>query len=293
MRLGYACMNTTLGTKSRTCRLANATPERVAELARENLADARRMAQWNAEHGIGLLRLTSGMVPFGGLPVSGDWREALAEDFAATGDVFRETGMRVSTHPGQYVVLNSPKAHVVEAAIKDLEYHADFLEAMGVNGDMVIHLGGAYGEKEAALDRFVETALALPEKVRRRLVLENDDVTWNAVEVLEAARRTRLPMVFDPFHDSILASGSLTPHQALARALATWPEDRIPKIHYSDQAPGKVEGTHADLVDAEAFHAFRSLARGLRDFDVMVEAKHKELAVLPLLAALQEARAEA
>lgn len=294
VRLGYACINLSVPTKLRTTRLKNATPERVVDLARGNLEETLKAARWNAQNGVGLLRFTSDMVPFATHPdLHVPWREALKEDFARVGEAIRATGQRVSTHPGQYSVLNSPRADVVEAAVRDLAYHADMLDAMGLAGDMVVHVGGAYGDRDAARVRFVDTVRALPANVRRRLVVENDDVTWNAGEVLGVSRQTGLPVVFDVFHDRLLPTPGLDALEALRRALATWPAGRTPKVHYSDPAPAGRRGLHGDVVDPVAFGAFVERTRGLRAFDVMVEAKRKDLAVLPLLPVVRRALASA
>jgi len=287
VRLGYACINLSLPTKLRTVRLKNATPERVLELARSNLAETVRAAEWNAAHGIGMLRLTSDMVPFGAHPEVGPasaWREELKEDLARAGEAIRAADQRIGTHPGQYSVLNSPRREVIDMALLDLAYHADMLDLMGLDGTMVLHLGGAYGDREAARARFVDTARELPDNVRRRLVLENDDVTWNAAEVLSMSRDTGFPMVYDVFHDGLLPSEGLSMLEGLEQALATWPEERVPKIHYSDPAPPRMRrGTHGDRIRIAPFRKFLEETRELRDFDIMVEAKKKDLAVLPLL----------
>lgn len=285
VRIGYACINLTLEQKVRTVRLANATPERVQELARENLAGVRRAAEWNASHGIGLYRLSSDLVPFAGREdVASEWREALADDFRKTGRALRRHGQRVSAHPGQYTVLNSPRPHVVAAAARDLEAQAAYFDLMNVPGNLVVHLGGAFGEREPALARFVTEALRLPETVLRKLVIENDDRTWPLADALRAFEETSLPVVYDALHDAVLPSDGLAPRDALAAALATWPRGRTPKVHYSDQDPEKAPGAHAWGASPAAFAAWVDGTRGLGDFDVMVEAKGKEQAVLPLLA---------
>lgn len=292
VRVGYACINLSIPTKLRTARLKNASAERVLELARHNLQETVKAARWNAEHGIGFLRMTSDMIPFGSHPtVAAPWREELKEDLAQAGEAIRAANQRVGTHPGQYSVLNSPRPEVVEATLLDLGYHADMLDLMGVDGTMVLHLGGAYGEREAARGRFLDNARRLPANVRRRLVIENDDVTWNAREVLRMSRATGFPVVYDVFHDRLLPSDDLSMLEGLAQALATWPEGRTPKIHYSDAAPpGNRRGTHGDAIDPVAFRGFLEATRHLPDFDVMVEAKLKDLAVLPLVPIVEEIR---
>ncbi len=287
MRIGYPCQNMTLGTSNRTCRLANATPTRIEELARENLASIRRMAAWNADHGMHLLRVASDIIPFGGLPTSNGWQHPLAADLTETARVLHQTNVRPSTHPGPFTILNSPRPEVNARAITDLHHHADLLDALGhPDAPIVIHLGGGYGDTDAALHRFIHTASQLPEPIRRHLVLENDDRIHNAANALRAAEATGLPLVFDIFHDTILPSPGISADDAFLRALDTWPPGRTPKVHYSDGAIGKRPGAHADLVDPGAFATWLTHARTLarRDFDVMIEAKMKDQAVLPLVA---------
>lgn len=283
MRVGYVCQNLALGTRSRTLRLANLTHERAVALARENVAAVERIARWNAENGVGMFRMTSGLVPFGSHPGSGAWREALADDFARAGETVRAAGQRVSTHPGQFVVLGSSREAVLDAGLRELEYQADALDLMGVDAEMVVHVGGACDDREAALGRFVDRARALPERVARRLVIENDETTYPVGDALRLSRETGLPVVFDVLHDALHPTPGLSLREGLERSLATWARrGRAPKVHYSDADPAGPRGKHARLVDVTRFQAFLDGARGL-DFDVMVEAKEKERAVLPLL----------
>jgi UV DNA damage endonuclease len=214
-------------------------------------------------------------------------------------------------HPGQYTVLNSPNERIYESAVRELDYAVSVLDLMGrpAGNKVVLHIGGAYGDKRQALDRWVERYPLLPDHVRARLVIENDDTVFNVHDALYVHERTGVPIVFDNLHHRVNPSGreggnSLDEMDALALCLSTWPEGQQPKIHYSDQRTGYSQvrvkgkgvrlqpasrGSHADYVDPAAFAIFaaRARARGL-EFDVMFEAKAKELAAVRVMTYLRE-----
>lgn len=155
MRLGYACMNTELKTVFRTLRLATAEKEgveKIKELTIRNMETTLEVIRWNLDHGILFYRASSSIVPLSTHPIN-DWRWWEDEDFLAiAGEIRRlvnEHGIRVSVHPGQYTVLNSPKPEVVRKSIEDLEYHDKLIQLLG-GTDIILHTGGAYGDKDTA-----------------------------------------------------------------------------------------------------------------------------------------------
>jgi UV DNA damage endonuclease len=275
---------------SRTCRLRNATPPRIRELISGNLAALDRVITFLERHTILLYRITSNLIPYASHPVNDlAWWEEFRPQLTALGRRFRDLGIRVSTHPGQFTVLNSPTTAIVNAAVAELEYHARLLDALGADTSarIVVHLGGLYGGSEAtAMDRFCGIASELPERVRRRIVVENDDRLFDAEEVLSVARRVHVPVVFDWLHHKANPC-----HSPLADVLpaifATWrPEDGRPKVHLSSQAADGPAGAHADFVAvADALAFFECLPR--HPFDCMLEAKRKDRAVLKLRTALR------
>ena len=150
IRIGYACINTKLDSPNRTCRLKNATPEKILELAAVNVEALQPILDWNAAHGIELFRITSDLIPFGSHPINTvPWWRILKSQFARLGDFIASKGLRVSMHPGQFTILNSPRREVVANSVKELEYHTAVLDALGVDNShkIVIHLGGVYGDK--------------------------------------------------------------------------------------------------------------------------------------------------
>ncbi len=175
IRYGFACKVIGIpGTAQKSLTLARATGENLLAVAKANLAALDRMLDYCRREGLGLMRLSSDLIPLAPHPeVHFDWPEHLADDLARLKAKIKTTGLRVSLHPGQYTVLNSPRPEVLERSIADLVYHTDLLEALGADASAVIvlHLGGVYGDKVLALKRLEANLRALPDQVRSRLVL--------------------------------------------------------------------------------------------------------------------------
>lgn len=288
MRLGYACMNTELKTVFRTLRLATAEKEgtgKIKELTIQNMETTLEVIRWNLEQGILFYRASSSIVPLSTHPIN-DWRWWEDEDFLAIASEIRrlvnEHGMRVSVHPGQYTVLNSPKAEVVRKSIEDLEYHDKLIQLLG-GTDIILHTGGAYGDKETAKRRFAENYLALSDSIRQRLRLENDDKTFTLRDVLDVHAMCKVPICFDIHHHNCNNDGKPVDFSEI---MATWEGYGRPKIHISTGREGFTDLRHHDLISEEDFSELLKLVEGY-EVDIMFEAKLKEQAVLPFLHKLQ------
>jgi UV DNA damage endonuclease len=286
IRIGYACVNTLLPSSGRTFRLSNATPERILETSRSNLLALQDILRWNVQQGIQLFRISSGVIPFGSHPVNQlAWWQDLAPELASTGEIIQSGQVRVSMHPGQYTVLNSPKDEVVANSIAELIYHARLLDSLGTDAShkIILHAGGVYGDKNESMRRFIKNIEELPDAVRRRLVLENDETSYSLADVLSISTSTDLPVVFDTFHhiwNPAYEGDTLV--ELVERARKSWkPVDGRQKLHYSDQWPGKAPGSHAASIDLPAFSSFHKQVYGM-DLDIMLEIKDKEQSVLQL-----------
>ena len=401
IRFGYACK--VLGvpeTDTRTCTLKYATPEKLLEISRYNLAALQRMVQYTRAQQIGLLRLSSDVIPLASHPhIQFDWQnlcgpelEALAQSIegqsieaqnieaqniesqgasnqakqhghlgmpasfmknAASGAAYNlddradngpdngpdngagsEAGsglgsgassgpdngagsgaaseassgassgvsngvssgagstrnkakgcnypLRVSMHPGQYTVLNSPHPQVVERAMADLLFHAQFLDALAVpqSAKIILHVGGVYDDKKAALKRFKIAFEKLPECVVRRLILENDERCYAIDEVLALCESLQVPAIFDVFHHSILAPNQGTTLSWLLESGKTWKEqDGTQKIHYSQQLPKGKPGSHSLSIASADFLTFYQQIQNL-NLDIMLEVKDKNLSAI-------------
>lgn len=297
-RFGYACINTELGlTTNKTCRLRNISMERLAGLIEDNLMALRHILAWNGEHQIGLFRIGSGIIPFGShYRNTFNWVTAFSEQFAEIGQAAMAKGMRLTMHPGQFVNLNSPIPSVFEASIFDLSYHATVLGSMGLDTSckMVTHVGGLYGDREASIRRFIKGYSHLPDAVKRRLVLENDDRLFTIWDVLAIHESTGIPVVFDMLHHEANNSATAADRDIPAlieRCLKSWDSERdgIPKIHFATQKPGNRPGAHADAIDVAAFLDLFNRTKHL-DYDVVFECKDKEQSVLRIQQALKDGR---
>jgi UV DNA damage endonuclease len=294
VRLGYACINLSLQETKDGPRLKSLTAKRLStmepaerrkhlyQVARNNLKTVAAHLRWNHAHGIALYRITSELIPLATHPVAAEWnwQEDLAAEFAAVAKVVQETGARVTMHPGQYTVLNAKDRAVVEKAFEDLAYHTRILELLrtGPESGNVLHIGGGYGDKEAARQRFVAHFRELPPGVAGRLWVENDDTTWDTAAVLPIAEEIGRPMIFDVHHHRVLREDDWRPW--LDRVLPTWGDVR-PKLHFSTPKDGARSRSHADGIDAGDFAAFLRRVEGL-ELDVMLECKNKDIAVLDL-----------
>ncbi len=296
--LGYACLNATLGTKSRTVRLANLRTEAVIPVIAQNLDDVLASLRWNVDHGIRFFRISSDLIPFGPLAAFPfDWAEAFDWKFREIRRLVKAEGLRVTSHPGQYTVLNSPREKVVRDSVDELEHQARVLALMDPKGTMTLHVGGAYGDKPSAMDAFARNLDLLSDAARARLIIENDDTTFTLDEVVGLAERTGLAVVVDLFHH-ILNPGTDTEAgetwdaglvPLLDRAVATW-NGRPPKLHLSSHKPGTRTG-HADFLSMDDVETLVGVMEGVgeRDapYDVMLEAKRKEIAVLEVMRFLE------
>lgn len=289
MRLGYACMNTELKTVFRTLRVATAEAEgtaKIKELTLKNMQTTFEILQWNLEHDIFFYRASSSMIPLSTHPIN-DWIWWEDPDFLSIAAQIRELaethGMRISMHPGQYTVLNSPKPEVVKKSVEDLVYHDRLIALLGGN-DLIVHTGGAYGDKERAKIRFAENYALLPANIKKRLRLENDDKTFTVRDVLDVNKLCGVPICFDIHHHNCNNDGSPVDY---AEILATWEGYGIPKIHISTGKEGFTDLRHHNIVTQEDFDELLLLLKGT-DADIMFEAKLKEQAVLPFVKQLTD-----
>jgi UV DNA damage endonuclease len=283
LRLGYACLNTLFGSPARTTRLAKATPERLGELLAANLGTLEAILRWNDANDIRVFRVSSNTVPLASHPrASYPWREAFGERFAELGDLMRGAGMRLSTHPGPYTVPASADQAIAEAAVRELDYHAELMSAFGLDRShkIVLHLGGGAGDRESWLERFGRAFGRLAPEARSRLVLENDE-RWSLEEVLPVAGELNVPVVFDAFHHEVNESlPELGVRELVKLAAETWREaDGRQEVHFSTQAPGRRAGAHADTLHLRRFRRFAEQVDDL-PLDCVLEVKDKEQSVL-------------
>ena len=290
MRIGYACLTAGIpNTSMRSCIIKNATPEKLCVLIEHNLLSLKNMLLFNAENNVRLFRISSGLIPFGSSPVKKlRWWELFEDKFKELGEIIKENDIRVSMHPGQYTVLNSPMPDVVARAIDDLIYHEKVLTALGTgqSSKIILHLGGVYGDKKTALKRFDAVYKDLPASIKGRLAIENDDKAYNITDVLETGGRNQIPVIYDNLHSEINPAGS-SPHSYwVEKCSKTWrAQDGAQKIHYSQQAAGRAPGSHSKTIAVKEFAAFTE-SIGRDALDIMLEVKDKNISAVKCINAL-------
>ncbi|WP_066832009.1 UV DNA damage repair endonuclease UvsE [Rufibacter ruber] len=293
MKIGYPCVNESLDcSSSGTFRLASYSEERLVETVEKNLACLRRILEYNLEHGFLFFRMSSGLVPFASHAVNTyNWQEHFKLTFRRLGDFIKKHGMRISMHPDQFVVLNSPDERIVRSSIAELVYQGSVMDLMGLDATakLQIHAGGVYGDKPAALKRFIHTYQnLLPEEVKARLVVENDDRLYSLRDCLELHGETGIPILFDNFHHECLNQGEPMA-DALQLAAGTWhlETDGVLMMDYSSQSMGERKGKHTTSLDTDLFREFLTHLKGL-DVDIMLEIKDKEASCLRARQVLEE-----
>jgi UV DNA damage endonuclease len=295
MNLGYACINMSMGKKVTTNRaMVKRTFELkgldyVSELALLNAKDIIRILEWNRLNGIKFFRLSSALVPWGdGLDLTQlkDYKEIKFE-LKRAGDFAKFWNMRINSHPGPFNVLPSPNEKVILSTIADLELHGKIFDMMGLSkthyNNINIHCNGVYGDKQSAMDRLILNFKRLSPSVRKRLTLENDDKAsmYSVKDLMYIHKNTGIPIVFD-YHHHQFCTGGLTEEEAVKLAATTWPDGIKQEVHYSESKalheknPKEKPQAHSVYINA------LPNTYGL-DLDIMVEAKGKELAILPFI----------
>ena len=257
----------------------------ASELTLKNVKDLNGIISWNILNGYDFYRMSSGLAPW---KTEYDWDDLKDIDeikrwFHSAGTMAKTHNVRLTSHPGPYNVLVSPKEEVVANCIKDLTIHGEEFDMMGLSrtpyNKINIHLGVAYGDKEASMKRFVKNFPRLPESVSSRLTLENDDkASMYSVKDLYYGiyKKIGIPIVFD-YHHHKFCTGGMSEQEALEMALSTW-GDIKPVTHYSESRRDE-QKDETIRVQAHSDYVYDKIEMYGNDFDIMVEAKAKELAV--------------
>ena len=303
IRLGYVAISNKLGKKVTSSSSVTfktyssiATKEnkikKLKEVAISNVNDLEKIIKYNIENNIHFYRLTSKLIPLITHPEVEYYghRKFLEKDLIHIGKLIKESNMRVDTHPDQFNVINSVNNNVVESTIVNLKVHNELFEDLHYPyGKMVIHVGGATNGKEVSLQRFIDNYKKIPEELGSKLIIENDDKTFNIKEVLYLCNELSLPMVLDVHHHNCNNDGDLLENY-LEKIFNTWNNEYLhPKIHFSSPREFINDRKHADFIDVHDFYKFLKIAKVIdRDFDCMLECKEKDLALFKLVDDLKE-----
>lgn len=287
--IGYACQNLDiLDNKYKTVRVANFNDEIGKQLIAHNLKVLEDTIDYNIENDIKLFRISSSLIPFASNSkiMKFDWKNEFANTLERIRNKIVFNDIRISMHPGQYVILNSLNDKTIQSSIDELDYHADVIEVLGgcKKNKMIVHIGGVFNNKTESINRFIDVVNhRLSKKIKDHLVIENDDRLYNIEDVLYISSMTKLPVVFDNLHNEINKGPSHYDNRTiLTKVLKTWKsEDGRTKIHYSQQATNKRIGAHTETINAEQFLKFYLPLEDL-SFDIMLEVKDKNRSAIKI-----------
>ena len=258
----------------------------ASEKTLSNCSDLEEIVKWNINNGYKFFRVTSNLAPW-----KSEYRwddmpdiEQIRKHLWSAGTMANTHNLRLTSHPGPFNVLTSPHPHVVTNCVRDLTDHGDVFDMMNLSrtpyNKINIHIGGAYGDKESAMKRFCENFELLPDSVKSRLTVENDDrASMYSVKDLYYGvyKRIGIPIVFD-YHHHKFCSGDMSEQEALEMAISTWPSDITPAVHYSESRREE-QLDETIRVQAHSDYIYDEIDTYGHDIDIMVEAKRKELAV--------------
>ena len=304
MNIGYACINMQLsypqkygGKEKGVNRITTSRSmikrtfkekgiDYASEIALKNCMDLDRIIDWNILNGYNFFRITSGLAPW---KSEYEWEDLkdlkqIQMYLHSAGVKVKTHKIRITSHPGPFNVLTSPHEHVVQNCVGDLTMHGDTFDMMSLShtpyNKINIHIGGAYGDKEKSMERFCKNFNRLPDSVKTRLTVENDDkASMYSVKDLYYGvyKRIGIPIVFD-YHHHRFCDGGLSEKEALEMAISTWPKDIIPVVHYSESR-SKEQLDESIRPQAHSDYVYDYIDNYGHDIDIMIEAKHKELAV--------------
>ncbi|MGA1563729.1 MAG: UV DNA damage repair endonuclease UvsE [Pontimonas sp.] len=289
-RLGYACLCITLRERKPSVFASRGVTKKTIERdgldvvghrALLNCRDLLAILEWNEAHEIRFFRISSDLWPWMGVHdvrATSSW-PAIQEALRDAGAYARDKGHRLTFHPPHFVKLASPDPVLVQKSMDELETHSLIFDLMGYEtaspeNKINIHVGGAYGDKQKSMDRFAASYRRLSPRCRARLTVENDDTRagYSVRDLFGGLfRQCGIPIVFDLHHHQF-NTGGLSEEEAFQMAVATWPADVTPVVHWSESDPYRRPNAHSDFVQGP----IRVYGR----VDVMIEAKAKEKALL-------------
>ena len=297
VRLGYVAIALNLDkvTSSSTVTYSNYSKikreeERLKKLKSvtySNIDALEKILEYNIENNIHFYRLTSKLIPLSTHPeVFWNFEKYFVKDLKRIGQLIKNNNMRVDFHPDQFNVINSIKDKVVEDTIRNLNHAVDLYDSMDYDdGKLVIHTGSSVGGKEKSIIRFINNFRIMPERIKKRIILENDDKVFTAKDVLNICQEVKIPMVLDLHHHRCKNEGEKV-KDLLEDVFNTWGNEELPpKVHFSSPKDGEYDRKHSDYIDCKDFIQFLDIAKYSidRDFDVMIEAKKKDQALFKLV----------
>ena len=293
VRLGYACSNVTLKnvttSSTYTYTLFNKEQDldKLDRIIVSNLQDLEKIIDYNIKNNVHFYRISSKLIPLATLKeVEFNYTDKFKDYYERIENKIKNNGMRVDFHLGEYSVLNSVREEVVENTFRDLEYHYNLLDSMGINDKvLIIHIGSNAFGKDKSITRFINNFNKLDEKIKKCIVIENDDKIFNIEDCIKISDKTGIRIVLDYHH--YLCNGNNDLDEYIDKIFSMWD---IPKIHFSSPKNNTKKDfrSHSDYIDCHKFIDFLEYIKKYnRDIDIMLEVKNKDEALFRLVRELK------
>ncbi|NMH67578.1 UV DNA damage repair endonuclease UvsE [Bacillus sp. RO3] len=301
VKLGYVAMSMNLQNASPSQTMTfkqfsqikdrEAAIHKLERIAKSNLHNCLRLLKHNVLNEIHFFRFSSKLIPLANHPELKGWDfiSPLREELHAIEEYVKLHPMRVDFHPDHFVLLNSSDVEVLKNTLKTLKMHEALLRGMGIDPThrCVLHVGGAYDDKEKALEQFIHNWGLTPVSLQKMIILENDDSVFSAADALYLCEKLGIPLVFDYHHH--LAYNERDWQLDWERIVGTWAQSSLPvKMHISSPRSQGDYKAHADFIDPKMFLDFLHGIKGSVDeIHCMIEAKKKDDALFRLVEDLQ------
>lgn len=293
MNIGYACtpITTNLRTNRRVL-LKDFSHTKLDSIIKNNLNDLKGILENNLKNEIFLFRISSDIIPLGSHEINNfNWRKEFNSLLKELGKYIKNNNMRVSMHPGQYTVLNSPNEKTLKKSLRDIEYHCSFLDSLNMDykNKIIIHIGGVYGDKILAKENFIKGFSKLSESSKKRILIENDEKNFSLDDVLDISSKIHVPVVFDNLHNKCYGDNNYSLSEIYSLISKTWNNnlDGKIKVHYSQQDINRKKGSHSPSISSEEFIKYYKSIKAF-DPDIMLEVKDKDISSIKCINIIKE-----
>lgn len=293
MKIGYACTPITTNAKTnRRILLKDFSKSKFLSITKQNLEDLQKILEWNIKNDIYLFRIGSDIIPLGSHEINNiNWQKEFKDKLESIGTFIKNNNIRVSMHPGQYTVINTPKEDILYKSIKDIEYHCKFLDSLNIDykNKIILHIGGVYGDKKLAKENFLKGFNKFSDSSKKRLVIENDERNFSLDDVLDISSKINIPVIFDNLHNICYGDNSYSLKEIYSLVIKTWNKklDGNMKVHYSQQNIFKKKGSHSSSI---SINSFLDYYEEVKEFspDIMLEVKDKDISSIKCINSLKE-----
>ncbi|MGM7680532.1 UV DNA damage repair endonuclease UvsE [Cytobacillus sp. Hm23] len=302
VRLGYVAMSMELANSSPSKTMTfsqfqkiqdrEAALHKLEQISQLNLNNTFKHLKHNVASDVHFYRFSSRLIPLATHEELVDWNflQPLKLLLREIGSFVNKHGMRIDFHPDHFVIINSPKKHVLQNSLKTLKLHFILLKAMGIDitHRCVMHVGGNYKETEKSLERFVDNWMVVPRSIQKMIMLENDDTSFTVDDTLYLCEKLNIPLVFD-YHHHLAHHQQEDWQMNWQRIVNTWETSPLPiKMHISSPKSETAFRHHADYIDFPMFMRFLSEIKGsIPQIDCMIEAKRKDEALFTIMEQLK------